>query len=141
MNTQQLFAALSEQSLRVKLRSDQSLQVIGDLSRLNGDMRTALRANRQLFLDLLGPEEVASRDVVKLGEDVFEFSIWSRSERLRSPIAIDTETELIDGVKIPRIALAGTRNESRSSLRVRRSVTKDGRSGSFLSFRQSRRSS
>lgn len=109
MNLSQLFDQLSGRSLTVRLRADRSLEVVGDLSRLDDDMKTALRANRQSFLDLLDPgdpkAEVGS-GVVSLGSDRFEFSIWRSGERLRSPVAIDTETELIELGKIPRIALA-----------------------------------
>jgi hypothetical protein len=119
MNLSQLFDQLSGRSLTVRLRSDRSLEVVGDLSKLTDDMKTALRANRQSFLDLLDPgdpkAEVGS-GVVSLGSDRFEFSIWRSGERLRSPVAIDTETELIELGKIPRIALASVSDGAKHRL-------------------------
>lgn len=106
MNTQQLFDSLNARSLTVKLRSDRQLEVVGDLRKLTPDMKTALRENRQLFLDLLSPEEKQIGDQkVKLGNQVFAFDLWGCSEKLQSPIAIDTETELIKGFDVPRVAL------------------------------------
>ena len=63
--------------------------------------------NRQLFLRLFEEETVGSigRLSVRFGQADFDFSIWERGERLVSPIAIDTETELIQGTSIPRVAL------------------------------------
>ncbi len=105
MDTQQLFDQLNSRSLTVKLRNDRQLEVIGDLRKLSPDMKTALRENRQLFLDLLTPEDQGIEErMVKLGDQVFEFDLWGYSERLQSPIAIDTETELIKGAEIPRVA-------------------------------------
>jgi DNA polymerase I-like protein with 3'-5' exonuclease and polymerase domains len=106
MNIQQLFEQLTSRSLTVKLISDQQLEVVGDLKKLTPDMKTALRENRQLFLDLLSPEEKQNEDQkVRLGDEVFTFDLWGCSEKLQSPIAIDTETELIRGFEIPRVAL------------------------------------
>jgi len=121
MNLSQLFDQLSGRSLTVRLRADRSLEVVGDLSKLTDDMKTALRANRQSFLDLLDPGDPdnkaeAGSGVVSLGSEVFEFSIWRVGERLRSPIAIDTETELIDDFKIPRIALASVSDGAKHRL-------------------------
>lgn len=63
--------------------------------------------NRQLFLQLFEEETVGSigRLSVRFGQADFGFSIWEQGERLVSPIAIDTETELIQGTSIPRVAL------------------------------------
>lgn len=106
MNTQQLFDQLSSRSLTVKLRSDRQLEVVGDLRKLTPDMKTALRENRQLFLDLLSPEDQKIEERrVTLGDQIFAFDLWGCSEKLRSPIAIDTETELIKGFDVPRVAL------------------------------------
>ena len=71
MNTQQLFESLNTRSLRVKLRSDRQLEVVGDLSRLTDDMKTALRENRQLFLNLLDQEAIEdfSQQSVRLGSE------------------------------------------------------------------------
>lgn len=108
MNTQELFDSLNARSLSVKLQADGStLEVVGNLERLTPTMKTALRENRQLFLDLLSPEEEKLPDrQVKLGSEQYSFDVWGCSEKLTSPIAIDTETELIDAFKIPRIAIA-----------------------------------
>lgn len=108
MNAQQLFESLNARSLTVRLRSDRQLEVVGDLSRLTDMMKTALREHRQLFLDLLDPVDHgdATDRSVRLGDEDFACAVWGLSERLLSPIAIDCETELIDGVKIPRLALA-----------------------------------
>lgn len=118
MNTQQLFESLNSRSLRVKLRPDRQLEVIGDLSRLTDDMKAALRENRQLFLNLLDPEAIEdfSRQSVRLGAEDFSFSIWDQWERLRSPIAIDAETELIKGFEIPRIALVSVSDGAKHRL-------------------------
>lgn len=105
MNTQQLFEQLSTRSLTVRLREDQSLEVVGDLRKLTKDLKTALRANRQVFLDLLSPEDSKVGSQVLLGDQVFAFDLWGCSEKLRSPIAIDTETELIKGFEVPKVAL------------------------------------
>ena len=63
--------------------------------------------NRQLFLQLFEEETVGSigRLSVRFGQADVGFSIWEQGERLVSPIAIDTETELIQGTSIPRVAL------------------------------------
>lgn len=108
MNTQQLFECLNMRSLRVKLRSDRQLEVVGDITKLTDEMKTALRGNRQLFLNLLDPETIEdfAQQSVKLGSEDYSFSIWQPGEKLRSPIAIDCETELIQGFEIPHIALA-----------------------------------
>jgi DNA polymerase I-like protein with 3'-5' exonuclease and polymerase domains len=118
MNTQQLFESLNALSLRVKLRSDRLLEVVGDLSRLTDDMKTALQDNRQLFLNLLDQEAIEdfSRQSVRLGDRDFDFSIWQSGEKLRSPIAIDTETELIKDFLIPRIALASVSDGAKHRL-------------------------
>jgi DNA polymerase I-like protein with 3'-5' exonuclease and polymerase domains len=105
MNTQQLFEQLSMRSLMVRLRADRSLEVVGDLGKLTHDMKTALRANRQLFLDLLSPDDRGIGSEVTLGDQVYAFDVWRLSERLQSPIAIDTETELIKGFDVPKVAL------------------------------------
>lgn len=106
MDARQLFDQLTSRSLTVRLRSDRQLEVIGDLRKLTDDMKTGLRENRQLFLDLLSPEDPGvGASQVKLGDQVFAFDVWGLSERMQSPIAIDTETELIEGNKIPRVAL------------------------------------
>lgn len=106
MDARQLFDQLTSRSLTVRLRSDRQLEVIGDLRKLTDDMKTGLRDNRQLFLDLLSPEDPGlGASQVKLGDQVFAFDVWGLSERMQSPIAIDTETELIEGNKIPRVAL------------------------------------
>jgi DNA polymerase I-like protein with 3'-5' exonuclease and polymerase domains len=105
MDTQQLFDQLSTRSLTVRLRADRSLEVVGDLRKLTHDMKTALRENRQLFLDLLSPDDRGIGSEVKLGDQVYDFDLWKMSERLQSPIAIDTETELIRGFDVPKIAL------------------------------------
>ncbi|MEI8213610.1 MAG: DNA polymerase [Planctomycetota bacterium] len=109
MDFKQLIANLSELSLRVRLRSDGKLEVVGDLSRLTKGMREALIVNRQMFLQLFSEESIDAKRgqrSVRLGEEDFDFEIWQPGERrLRSPIAIDTETELIQGNAIPRVAL------------------------------------
>lgn len=107
MNFNQLFEALASRSLRVKLRPDRQLEVVGDTSTLTDDMKTALRESRQLFLNLLSPEDTSETpETVKLGTEVFPFAKWRTSETLRSPIAIDTETRLIEDRNVPQIALA-----------------------------------
>lgn len=108
MNTQQLFQALADRSLRVARSGKDQLHVVGDCQTLTDEMKDALRRDRQLFLDLLPEQEDRQdpSDSVKLGAEAFPFDVWGLSDRLLSPIAIDTETELIDGHKIPRIALA-----------------------------------
>lgn len=105
MDTQQLFDQLSTRSLTVRLRADRSLEVVGDLRKLTHDMKTALRENRQLFLDMLSPDDRGIGSEVKLGGQVYDFDLWKLSERLQSPIAIDTETELIRGFDVPKIVL------------------------------------
>jgi hypothetical protein len=124
MNTQELFEGLSSRSLSVRLRSDRSLEVVGDLTQLDDTLKEALRANRQVFLDLLDAaatetkkptsEKLAGK--VSLGKELFEFSIWRKGERLKSPIAIDTETELIDGFRVPRLALASVSDGAKHRL-------------------------
>lgn len=126
MTLNQLFETLAERSLRVRLCEDLSLELVGDLSRLDRALEEALRANRQIFFDLLGGEgrgggkkigqadpqartpnraHFSTKYGIRLGREDFEVGIWS-GERLRSPIAIDTETELIEGFRVPRLALA-----------------------------------
>jgi len=125
MTLNQLFETLAERSLRVRLCEDLSLELVGDLSRLDRELEEALRTNRQIFLDLLAEEvrageilpgdeirdrtpsrvNFSSKFQVQLGREAFTVGIWSE-ERLRSPIAIDTETELIEGFRVPRLALA-----------------------------------
>tara|TARA_R110002049_G_scaffold305056_1_gene500969 strand:- start:2705 stop:5173 length:2469 start_codon:yes stop_codon:yes gene_type:complete len=118
MNTQQLFHALNSRSLRVRLRPDRRLEVIGDLSKLTDDMKTALRDNRQMFLDLLDQDDPSESigQSVRLGSEEYAFDVWGLSEQLLSPIAIDTETELIDGRAVPRIALASVSDGKRHRL-------------------------
>lgn len=109
MDFEQLIAKLSELSLRVRLRSDGKLEVVGELSRLTKGMREALIVNRQMFLRLFTEESIDAKlgqRSVRIGEQDFDFEIWQPGEEgLRSPIAIDTETELIQGNAIPRVAL------------------------------------
>lgn len=108
MNFQELIQSLSDRSLRVRLRSDRKLEVVGDLSRLTERMKEALILNRQLFLNLFEEDRVgedSGRLSVRLGDQDFDFAIWQPGEKLRSLIAIDTETELIQGHSIPRVAL------------------------------------
>jgi DNA polymerase I-like protein with 3'-5' exonuclease and polymerase domains len=108
MNIQQLFDSLSERSLQVRLRKDGRLEVVGNVKMLTDTMIESLQRNRQLFLNLfakeVGPDQGLSS--VRLGDKDFEFSIWESRDLLRSPIAIDTETELIDGFRVPGMALA-----------------------------------
>ena len=79
--------------------------------------------NRQLFLRLFEEETVGSigRLSVRFGQADFGFSIWEQGERLVSPIAIDTETELIQGTSIPRVGSRRSRFEG--IIRVRRRLT------------------
>jgi DNA polymerase I-like protein with 3'-5' exonuclease and polymerase domains len=110
MKLQQLFEALAARSLSVRLRSDHALEVVGDVSRLTEEIKGGLRLNREAFLALLAPAKDSLGGCpfsgrIRLGAESFAFDLWQRSERLRSPIAIDTETELIDGNRVPRLAL------------------------------------
>ncbi len=118
MNTQQLFKSLNSASLRVKLRPDQKLEVVGDLSKLTEDMKIALRENRQVFIGLLEP--TTSNDIsvqsVRLGSEDFVFSNWEPGEQLRSPIAIDTETEWSDGNDVRRLALVSVSDGAKHRL-------------------------
>ena len=107
MKPEDLLRQLSERSLRVRRLDGSKLEVVGDLSKLSPELKEALIMNRQLFLRLFEEETVGSigRLSVRFGQADFDFSIWERGERLVSPIAIDTETELIQGTSIPRVAL------------------------------------
>jgi len=118
MNIEQLFQSLSERSLRVRRRDDQRLEVVGDLSRLTDDMKQALKNHRQLFLDLFAEERVedSGRNSVRLGDKDFDFSIWKAGDRLRSPIAIDCETELIRDHQVPRLALVSVSDGAKHRL-------------------------
>lgn len=144
MDLPQLFSALVDQSLRVSLRSDGKIEVVGDCSRLTSEMKHSLRDHKQVFIDLLTPSakstnrpnrsksvdsksttkkrssrstpngqthtgptpKTCRNDQVWIGSRPYRFGIWDPKERLLSPIAIDTETEMIAGIKIPRLALA-----------------------------------
>ncbi|WP_197231531.1 DNA polymerase [Novipirellula artificiosorum] len=109
MRTQQLFDTLSSLGLQVKLNTAGAPEVVGDIRKLTDPVKQALREHRQLFIDVLsdvlsdGPTALRN---VRLGNETYSFGNWGLSERLLSPIAIDTETELIEGRKIPKIALA-----------------------------------
>lgn len=118
MNTQQLFESLSSGSLRLKLLPDKRLEVVGDLSSLTEEMKTALRENRHIFVKLLTPEEVnvCAKQSVRLGNEDFDFSIWQSGEKLLSPIAIDAETELIEGFDVPRLALVSVSDGTKHRL-------------------------
>jgi DNA polymerase I-like protein with 3'-5' exonuclease and polymerase domains len=107
MKPEDLLRQLSERSLRVRRLDGRKLEVVGDLSKLSPELKEALIMNRQLFLRLFEEETVGSigRLSVRFGQADFGFSIWEQGERLVSPIAIDTETELIQGTSIPRVAL------------------------------------
>jgi DNA polymerase I-like protein with 3'-5' exonuclease and polymerase domains len=107
MKPEDLLRQLSERSLRVRRLDGRKLEVVGDLSKLSPELKEALIMNRQLFLQLFEEETVGSigRLSVRFGQADFGFSIWEQGERLVSPIAIDTETELIQGTSIPRVAL------------------------------------
>jgi DNA polymerase I-like protein with 3'-5' exonuclease and polymerase domains len=107
MKPEDLLRQLSERSLRVRRLDGRKLEVVGDLSKLSPELKEALIMNRQLFLQLFEEETVGSigRLSVRFGQADVDFSIWEQGERLVSPIAIDTETELIQGTSIPRVAL------------------------------------
>jgi DNA polymerase I-like protein with 3'-5' exonuclease and polymerase domains len=107
MKPEDLLRQLSERSLRVRRLDGRKLEVVGDLSKLSPELKEALIMNRQLFLQLFEEETVGSigRLSVRFGQADVGFSIWEQGERLVSPIAIDTETELIQGTSIPRVAL------------------------------------
>lgn len=107
MKPEELLRQLSERSLRVRRLDGRKLEVVGDLSKLSPELKEALIMNRQLFLQLFEEETVGSigRLSVRFGQADVDFSIWEQGERLVSPIAIDTETELIQGTSIPRVAL------------------------------------
>ena len=102
-----LLLQLSERSLRVRRLDGTKLEVVGDLSKLTPELKEALRLNRQFFLRLFEEETTGSigRLSVQYGGSDVDFSIWKTGERLVSPIGIDTETELINGTEIPRVAL------------------------------------
>lgn len=111
MDTLQLFNKLNSLGLQVRRLTGDRLQVVGDQSKIDKELQVALIANRQVFLDLLPPALVDSQtkpinlQPVQLGKEVYNFAIWDGKERLKSPIAIDTETERIEGLQIPRLAL------------------------------------
>lgn len=107
MKPEELLRQLSDRSLRVRRLDGSKLEVVGDLSKLSPELKDALIMNRQLFLRLFEEETIVSigRLSVRFGDSDFDFSIWDKGERLVSPIAIDTETELIQGTSIPRVAL------------------------------------
>src|SRR6056297_281378 len=109
MKLPELIDQMSSFALAVSAAPDGKLRVVGDNSRLTNDMKEALQKYRSDFVRLLAPRERGEREGsgdLMIGDRRFEFSSWTPEERLRSPIAIDTETELIDGATIPRIALA-----------------------------------
>ncbi len=118
MNTQQLFKSLNSASLRIKLRPDRKLEVVGDLSKLTEEMRIALQENRQVFLGLLEPttSNDISKQSVRLGSEDFSFSNWEPGEQLQSPLAIDTETEQIDGFDVPSLALVSVSDGTKHRL-------------------------
>lgn len=111
MDTLQLFNKLNSLGLQVRRLTGDRLQVVGDQSKIDKELQVALIANREVFLDLLPPALVDSQtkpinlQPVQLGKEVYNFAIWDGKERLKSPIAIDTETERIEGLQIPRLAL------------------------------------
>lgn len=105
MNAIQLFNKLGSSGLSVRRLTGDRLQLIGDQSLVDAELRADLTAHRQRFLDLLPSPDPIGIQSVQLGGEVYEFSIWRPWERLQSPIAIDTETELIEGHRIPRLAL------------------------------------
>lgn len=111
MNTVQLLSKLNSLGLQVRRIADDTLEVVGDQSKIDEQLKVALTANRRVFLNSLPVVTYNSQSTpfklppVQLGNRVYNFAIWNRNERLVSPIAIDTETELIEMHKIPRLAL------------------------------------
>lgn len=113
MSFPELFAYLSKNLLTPSINPEGKLTIKGDPSKLTPSIRKSLRDHKQAFIDLLSPSPTITpkRSLgisgrVRLGNESFGFGVWGLCERLLSPIAIDTETELIEGQEVPKIALA-----------------------------------
>jgi DNA polymerase I-like protein with 3'-5' exonuclease and polymerase domains len=115
----QLFQALSSLSLTVSLDAAGAPRIVGDVGRLTDEIKHSLREHRGEFIALLGAETQSINDVsgkVSLSNHDFAYASWRSRERLASPIAIDCETELIDGHQVPRLALVSVSDGTKHRL-------------------------
>ena len=117
MDLSALSLALANGGMRPRISSEGKLEIVGRVSELTPEMKDSLRKHKHVFIDLLMPQQ-NKEDVrsIRLGNEVHTFSSWDGSEKLFSPIAIDTETEVIQQHEIPRLALATASDGSRHRL-------------------------
>ena len=117
MDLSALSLALANGGLRPRISSEGKLEIVGRASELTPEIKDSLRKHKQVFIDLLMPQQKKENvRSIRLGNEVHTFSIWDGSEKLFSPIAIDTETEVIQQHEIPRLALATASDGSRHRL-------------------------
>lgn len=114
MNATQLLAKLDSLGLAVRRTPDDRFEVVGDQALIDGDLKAALIANRQVF-ESVTPAS-CNQQTVQVGDEIHHFAIWQSGERLQSPIAIDVETEPVEGHRIPRLVLVSVSDGHRHRL-------------------------
>lgn len=102
MDHPELILELIERRLRVQRIGADQLEVVGNLSELTPEIQHSLVEHRDLFLQAT---HWSGKRSVRIGSHEFEYSRWKGEILTGDVIALDTETEVIVGREIPRLAL------------------------------------